>query len=165
VAHACNPSYLEAEIRKIAVQGQARQKSRPYIKNIQYKQGLGMWPKQQSACLMWGPEFKPQYRGKKIKSTSTHKQDLQDTEWQLQHSANQLYYFSRGRQLLLLALVQWQRPKRTVRVTLHNWFPPIPVTHVRLLVKFTSGYLKWVSDHCCRYATNKEVTHQPRWAP
>jgi hypothetical protein len=30
----------EAEVRRIAVQGQPGQKAKPYIKNIQYKKGL-----------------------------------------------------------------------------------------------------------------------------
>jgi hypothetical protein len=34
------PATQDAEIRKISVQGQPRQKARPYLKNTQHKKGL-----------------------------------------------------------------------------------------------------------------------------
>jgi hypothetical protein len=48
VAHACNPSYSEAEIRRIVVQSQPRQidcKTLSQKKKKNHKNGLVEWPK------------------------------------------------------------------------------------------------------------------------
>jgi hypothetical protein len=43
---------LEAEIKRIMVFSQPRQKARPYLKNAQHKKRLLEWLKWYSACLV-----------------------------------------------------------------------------------------------------------------